>query len=1509
MWSRMPIRKVVYAILLGSVVAGPGQEAKAEVVADGTMGAAGALAGPDFSIPSTLGTQVGTNLFHSFSTFNLFTGESATFSGPGGVGNVITRVTGGSASSLNGPLRCTIQGANLFFLNPAGILFGPEASLDLTGSFHASTASFLALGETGILDVANPGNDLLTTAPPQAFGFVTAQPGQIAMDSSTLQVDEGASISLIGGKMTLVNSGDQTMLQAPGGGVNLVAVAAPGQVGLLGATVNSDAVSRLGALTIINTGGHPSGGQPDIDTSSDLGGGGAISLRSGRFVLDGATLASDTGGPGVAGDITIEARKSVLLENEASISAKTYSADDGGSIIVTTPDLTVEGGSVLLTSTWDDSAMGGGRGGDLRIAADSLTVRGYALENDDLFHSAVYSSSNGTAPAGDIEITAQAVTVEDEGWVSSDANASGPGGNLRIRAEDIWVGEHGWLSTDTFGSGQAGSVDLRAGFVGVGTGGKITTDTYGAGDAGRLAIQAEAVGIYVGGYTEIAGDLIFSAIRSETFGSGSGGEILLAGPAILVEDGGGIASRSNTDATGSGGSISVSTDSLQVRGYVVVDDTYYRGNINASSYGVGEAGDITITAGTVAVEDEAVIYSDANGEGAGGHLRINAEELMVSGHGWLSSDTYGSGDAGSLEVEAGVVAVTNGGRITSDTYDSGKAGDLTVKAEEIVVSGYLDIAGESFASKISSDAVGSGSGGAITLSAPRILVEEGGGVESRSRYAGSGDGGNISITADQLTVRRVGEVNASSIGAGSAGDITIAAGSVTLEEVGTIASYANSTGNGGNIAIHADSVHLEGVGEFNNKLYRSLINASSYGAGQAGDIDITAHTTTIAQGGGVISQATSTGNGGMISVTSDELTVTGHGTEAGLVAISSIDASSQGGGAAGAIAIDAGRVTVAGAGTIASKSTDTGRGGDISIKADDLVVTGYTGLYDFFLRSCIDTSSFGAGAAGNIQIEAATVAIEEEARVASLSYATGDGGDIAIHADALQVKGAALVHGVTYASSVNASSSGAGAAGDITISAGMINLEGAGAIESYTQGAGSGGDIRIATDRLGVRGYALGDGIYQSLINASSYGPGAAGDIAIGAREVVIAEGGTIATLAFASGNGGDISLVTESLDISGYGRSDQQFSQSSINASSFGAGDAGDITIGAETITLADAGAIASVTAFSGAGGHLALTADALTVTGRVLDQGEAYHSIITASSAGSGRAGDISIGASTLLVADEGGITSSARSIGDGGKIALTVDELTVRGGAAVNASSYGAGAAGDIVANAATIRLQDGGSILSMATATGNGGTIALAAAESLELDDAGLTSASTSTAPGAGKAGSILLQAGNLLRMNESVIATASENADGGDITIDPALVDLIDSEITTSVRGGTGNGGNIALSARAVVLDNSTVSANAYGGNGGNITINAELLLQDPESLLSASSALGLQGVIALNVPQLDIGAEVANLPEAFFDDEALFPKSCVEREEELSSFVVRGRGGLPPSPASLLLGL
>jgi len=179
-----------------------------------------------YHIDAEFGRQYGTNLFHSFEQFNLNSGETAIFHQPTiptQIDNVISRVTNLQPSRINGLIESEMPNADFYFINPAGIFFGPDARLDLNGgAFYGTTADYLMLGDdkSGIFSATQPNNSILTSAPPSAFGFlgIVEKPfPDIGLDQTELQAD---SFFLVGENITMQNS----ILSAPAGEISLIAL-------------------------------------------------------------------------------------------------------------------------------------------------------------------------------------------------------------------------------------------------------------------------------------------------------------------------------------------------------------------------------------------------------------------------------------------------------------------------------------------------------------------------------------------------------------------------------------------------------------------------------------------------------------------------------------------------------------------------------------------------------------------------------------------------------------------------------------------------------------------------------------------------------------------------------------------------------------------------------------------------------------------------------------------------------------------------------------------------------------------------------------------------------------------------------------------------------------------------------------------------------------------------------------------------------------------------------------
>lgn len=217
------------------------------IVADSTLpsGSNSIVPSNNGRIDISGGLSVGSNLFHSFSDFQVGSGDSANFLSRG-ASNILSRVTGNNPSNIFGTIGVDIgeanqSNANLFFLNPNGVVFGPNASLDLNGSFHVSTADQILLGEGntgGLFSALNPSADILSSAPPSAFGFTGNNPlSSIEIDRATLTVTSGNVISIIGADSGSLPNGEtesQILNPQPGIVIRNSKVAAPqGLVNLL----------------------------------------------------------------------------------------------------------------------------------------------------------------------------------------------------------------------------------------------------------------------------------------------------------------------------------------------------------------------------------------------------------------------------------------------------------------------------------------------------------------------------------------------------------------------------------------------------------------------------------------------------------------------------------------------------------------------------------------------------------------------------------------------------------------------------------------------------------------------------------------------------------------------------------------------------------------------------------------------------------------------------------------------------------------------------------------------------------------------------------------------------------------------------------------------------------------------------------------------------------------------------------------------------------------------------
>jgi filamentous hemagglutinin family protein len=743
----MPV--VVVAISVRSVAA--------QIATDGTTGPRLQLSGPEFAIGPELGTQAGHNLFHSFEKFSLATGERATFSGPDDVRNIISRVTGGTRSDIDGTIRSTIAGADFYFINPAGIVFGPNASLDLQGSFYVSTADELRFADGTKFSATDPTASSFTVAAPEAFGFLGADPAPILVGGSTLEVPGGDALSLVGGEITVIGSED-SIVSSAGGTVALVALGGPGA-----APVDrrpTEAVPRAD-ITL--------GDDALVQSAADGGGrvrlfGGHVLLRDHSFVL-----AANLGDHDFAGDAAA-----------IDIDAKSLELVRGGG---------------LISSTFAHGGIG-----TIAVAADSVAI---STDGHDDFTGMFSDTRGDSGPAGAaIGIVADRLFLDDGAEISSATFGAGGAGAIEIQASEIDMRRGALIRSATQGAGHGGTVRVVADRVRVRdaterlTG--ITSDANqgSGGDAGDVILRARNVEISGGG-----------VIRSSTFASGAAGKVRVRAGHLVIDGAGAdiptaISSSPDQGSTGAGGSVDVRARTIEIRA---------GGTIRATTFGAGDAGRVTIRADRILIDNDDVepftgISSSADeGRGNGGSIEVHAGELIILDGALIRTTTFTEGNAGTIAIDADRLVIARNGaeRITgidssTQTGSVGRGGEIHVHAGEIQV-----LRGGSIGSATS----GPGGAGPVQIHAGHVLLARDGdrsptGIFTQARRLDAGPAGPITIRADSIELRGGAVINSDAAGIGNAGAIEIDADSLRLDH-SRITTEALTSG-GGRIVLNID---------------------------------------------------------------------------------------------------------------------------------------------------------------------------------------------------------------------------------------------------------------------------------------------------------------------------------------------------------------------------------------------------------------------------------------------------------------------------------------------------------------------------------------------------------------------------------------------------------------------------------------------------------------------------------------------------------------------------------
>ena len=714
----------------------------------------------------------GNNLFHSFSEFSIPNLGSAYFNNATDITNIFSRVTGGNISDIQGLIQANGT-ANLFLINPAGIIFGENASLDVGGSFFATTAESVVFGDGIEFSATQPQEAPLLTINITPGLQMGANPSSINVSGSNLAVNSGQTLALVGGDITITN-GNLTTEQ---GRVELGSV---NQSGLVSLTSTSDGFT-LGYEGIENFGEISFFQSSSIDVSGE--GAGNINLQGRAInILDDSFLQANTSGTQNGGSIVIKASESVeffdtdttdtafingvyadVLEgatgkgtditietnllrfaNESGIYINSYSTGDTGSFTLKATDLVMSEFSFIGISLYD-----AGNGGDINVEVEQLELRDASQ-----IGSGVFGAGNGS------DVTLKATSIEASGETAD--------GNFTSLIVSVVI---------PGGTGDAGDISVEAENIRLREGAQIFAGTFGEGNAGDIDVKANSI--------ELIGESPTFGFSSSILASSS-----QATPDVTVNAGQG-------DALGDSGNVNIETETLSV-----VDGA----TISSQTSGFGDAANIIIQATEVEVIGAfSRIISDSFSDtgGSGGNIELNVERLSIRDGGEISAGTFGLlGDAGNIEIQATEVEVrgtsTDGTRISNinarSTNDSA-AGSVTITADDLTIA---DLA------TITVSATGLGDAGNLTVNAGNIFLDTQGSLQGE---VAAGNQGNINLNSQLLLLRNNSNITTNAGEQANGGNIDIATVNLVALEDSDITANA-VFGQGGNIIINAQGLFL-----------------------------------------------------------------------------------------------------------------------------------------------------------------------------------------------------------------------------------------------------------------------------------------------------------------------------------------------------------------------------------------------------------------------------------------------------------------------------------------------------------------------------------------------------------------------------------------------------------------------------------------------------------------------------------------------------------------------------
>lgn len=643
--------------------------AHAQVVSDRTLNTTVTQSGNNFTI--TNGTTQGNNLFHSFSQFSVPTGGSAFFNNTTTIQNIFARVTGGNISNIDGLIRAN-GSANLFLLNPSGILFGPNARLNLGGSFTATTATSVSFADgTKFSATDTTAPPLLTISVPVGLQLganarpITVQGAGSAatFDASTrvslnlgtqgLQVNAGKTLALVGGDLAVTGG----LLSAPGGRIELGSVIG-GSVALnansSGLTLSYPNASSFGNIQLTQR------ALASVRGTSP----GSIQVQGAQVSLQGGSLVLvQNQGTQTAGDIVVNAAKSLQITGKSpnflassALVNETTAAGAAGNILINTPSLLIDQGGFVLDRTFSAAL-----GGNIGINATEMTVNGFAPGDPNAFRavSQIVVSSHGRGKGGDLTIATRDLVISAGANVAARPFSLGNGGDVTVNADAIQVSNAGapigsyfsLLSAATFGFGNSGNLTVNTRTLSVQGGARVSASSIVFGNAGNLIINASE-SIEVDGVKDAQNpSYIGTAVRP-------------------------VGRVSNASA----GNTTLNTPSLTINNGA---------SVFVENRGSGQAGTLTVNANFLKLDNGASL-SASTAAGGGGNLNLQLQDGLIMRHGsFISATAGGKGNGGNITISSPVIVGLENSDIIANAFQ-GRGGNINITTQGIIGLKYRD---------------------------------------------------------------------------------------------------------------------------------------------------------------------------------------------------------------------------------------------------------------------------------------------------------------------------------------------------------------------------------------------------------------------------------------------------------------------------------------------------------------------------------------------------------------------------------------------------------------------------------------------------------------------------------------------------------------------------------------------------------------------------------------------------------------------------------------------------